>query len=364
MVSIDGAGEQLELTLGPLYHVVVDDRVSGPLTGRPARSYRSPPQALEDARCSRAAARPRRRASRRRPLAPSAGRRPASRRDRPRRARPAPRLTSADAPAPPGRRAACDTIGCRVCVCEQLCSRSSASPWSCRSSTSKSPGRARCSCASWPAASATRTCTRRRASIHPATPRRCSGTRARASSRRSARASTSLQVGDHVVTLFSPQCRECAHCLSPKTNICLAIRDQQGRGYLPDGRRDCREPASRSATSWAPRRSRSTRSCRRSRSRRSRRRRRSTAPACSPAGCRPVSARRCSRPRSSRARRASCSAPGWSASARSPARAAGRRADRLRRPLAGAPGDGPPPGRDRRHARRGGRDVSSRRSSR
>ena len=45
----------------------------------------------------------------------------------------------------------------------------------------------------------------------------------------------SLSVGDHVVTLFSPQCRECAHCESPKTNICLAIREQQGRGYLPDG---------------------------------------------------------------------------------------------------------------------------------
>ena len=44
-----------------------------------------------------------------------------------------------------------------------------------------------------------------------------------------------LAVGDHVVTLFSPQCRECVHCLSPKTNICLAIRDQQGKGYLPDG---------------------------------------------------------------------------------------------------------------------------------
>ncbi len=47
----DGGGEQLALTLGPLYHVVVDDRVSGPLTGRPTRSYRSPPQPLEDARC-------------------------------------------------------------------------------------------------------------------------------------------------------------------------------------------------------------------------------------------------------------------------------------------------------------------------
>jgi S-(hydroxymethyl)glutathione dehydrogenase/alcohol dehydrogenase len=41
--------------------------------------------------------------------------------------------------------------------------------------------------------------------------------------------------GDLVVTLFSPQCRECVHCLSPDTNLCLAIRDQQNQGYLPDG---------------------------------------------------------------------------------------------------------------------------------
>jgi S-(hydroxymethyl)glutathione dehydrogenase/alcohol dehydrogenase len=46
---------------------------------------------------------------------------------------------------------------------------------------------------------------------------------------------TSVRRGDHVVTLFSPQCRECLHCLSPKTNLCLAIRDQQNSGYLPDG---------------------------------------------------------------------------------------------------------------------------------
>jgi S-(hydroxymethyl)glutathione dehydrogenase / alcohol dehydrogenase len=45
----------------------------------------------------------------------------------------------------------------------------------------------------------------------------------------------SLALGDHVVTLFSPQCRECVHCVSPKTNLCLAIREQQNRGYLPDG---------------------------------------------------------------------------------------------------------------------------------
>jgi S-(hydroxymethyl)glutathione dehydrogenase/alcohol dehydrogenase len=46
---------------------------------------------------------------------------------------------------------------------------------------------------------------------------------------------TDLAVGDHVVTLFSPQCRECLHCRSDKTNLCLAIREQQNLGYLPDG---------------------------------------------------------------------------------------------------------------------------------
>jgi S-(hydroxymethyl)glutathione dehydrogenase/alcohol dehydrogenase len=45
----------------------------------------------------------------------------------------------------------------------------------------------------------------------------------------------SLAPGDHVVTLFSPQCGECVHCRSPKTNICLAIREQQNLGHLPDG---------------------------------------------------------------------------------------------------------------------------------
>jgi S-(hydroxymethyl)glutathione dehydrogenase/alcohol dehydrogenase len=44
-----------------------------------------------------------------------------------------------------------------------------------------------------------------------------------------------LAVGDHVVTLFSPQCRECLHCRSAKTNLCLAIREQQNLGFLPDG---------------------------------------------------------------------------------------------------------------------------------
>src|SRR5438132_42748 len=45
----------------------------------------------------------------------------------------------------------------------------------------------------------------------------------------------SVSPGDHVVTLFSPQCRECEHCLDPRTNLCLAIREQKGLGFLPDG---------------------------------------------------------------------------------------------------------------------------------
>jgi hypothetical protein len=61
------------------------------------------------------------------------------------------------------------------------------------------------------------------------------GHEAPASSRRSAEGVTSVAKGDHVVTLFSPQCGNCVNCRSGKTNICLAIREQQGKGYLPDG---------------------------------------------------------------------------------------------------------------------------------
>jgi len=45
----------------------------------------------------------------------------------------------------------------------------------------------------------------------------------------------SVAPGDHVVTLFSPQCRECVHCRSTRTNLCMAIREEQGKGHLPDG---------------------------------------------------------------------------------------------------------------------------------
>jgi S-(hydroxymethyl)glutathione dehydrogenase/alcohol dehydrogenase len=46
---------------------------------------------------------------------------------------------------------------------------------------------------------------------------------------------SSLRPGDHVVTLFSPQCDECVNCRSGQTNICTAIREQQNAGFLPDG---------------------------------------------------------------------------------------------------------------------------------
>jgi S-(hydroxymethyl)glutathione dehydrogenase/alcohol dehydrogenase len=45
----------------------------------------------------------------------------------------------------------------------------------------------------------------------------------------------SLAPGDHVVTLFSPQCRECVHCVDDRTNLCMAIRAEQNLGHLPDG---------------------------------------------------------------------------------------------------------------------------------
>ena len=46
---------------------------------------------------------------------------------------------------------------------------------------------------------------------------------------------TLVAPGDHVITLFAPECGECVHCRSGRTNRCVAIRDQQGLGYLPDG---------------------------------------------------------------------------------------------------------------------------------
>ncbi len=46
---------------------------------------------------------------------------------------------------------------------------------------------------------------------------------------------TSLAVGDHVIPLYTPECRQCKSCLSRKTNLCTAIRATQGKGLMPDG---------------------------------------------------------------------------------------------------------------------------------
>ena len=45
----------------------------------------------------------------------------------------------------------------------------------------------------------------------------------------------SLKKGDHVIPLYTPECRECEYCLNPKTNLCQAIRETQGKGLMPDG---------------------------------------------------------------------------------------------------------------------------------
>ncbi len=46
---------------------------------------------------------------------------------------------------------------------------------------------------------------------------------------------TSLKKGDHVIPLYTPECRQCEYCLSRKTNLCVAIRGTQGKGVMPDG---------------------------------------------------------------------------------------------------------------------------------
>ena len=46
---------------------------------------------------------------------------------------------------------------------------------------------------------------------------------------------TSVEAGDHVIPLYTPECRECDYCLHPKTNLCQKIRETQGAGLMPDG---------------------------------------------------------------------------------------------------------------------------------
>ncbi|MEN8161800.1 MAG: alcohol dehydrogenase catalytic domain-containing protein, partial [Myxococcota bacterium] len=46
---------------------------------------------------------------------------------------------------------------------------------------------------------------------------------------------SSVEVGDHVIPLYTPECRQCKTCLSGKSNLCTAIRATQGQGLMPDG---------------------------------------------------------------------------------------------------------------------------------
>ncbi|MFB0923635.1 MAG: S-(hydroxymethyl)glutathione dehydrogenase/class III alcohol dehydrogenase, partial [Alphaproteobacteria bacterium] len=46
---------------------------------------------------------------------------------------------------------------------------------------------------------------------------------------------TSVKKGDHVIPLYTPECRECSYCTSGRTNLCQAIRETQGKGVMPDG---------------------------------------------------------------------------------------------------------------------------------
>ena len=81
---------------------------------------------------------------------------------------------------------------------------------------------------------------------------------------------TTLRRDDHVIPLYTPECRQCKFCLSRKTNLCQQIRSTQGRGLMPDAHAAAsRSTASRSCTTWARRPSATTSSCPRSRSRRS-----------------------------------------------------------------------------------------------
>ena len=106
-----------------------------------------------------------------------------------------------------------------------------------------------------------------------------------------------------MITLFAPECGKCVHCLSPRTNRCVAIRDQQNAGYLPDG-------TTRLARDGEPLRHfmgtlhvRRVHGDARDRAREGRAaRRRSTAARRSRAASRPASARRSTRRRSSPAR--------------------------------------------------------------
>ena len=69
---------------------------------------------------------------------------------------------------------------------------------------------------------------------------------------------TSVQVGDHVIPLYTPECGECKFCKSGKTNLCQQIRETQGQGLMPDGTTRSIKTVSQSSITWAAQRSLNT----------------------------------------------------------------------------------------------------------
>jgi S-(hydroxymethyl)glutathione dehydrogenase/alcohol dehydrogenase len=79
----------------------------------------------------------------------------------------------------------------------------------------------------------------------------------------------SVKKGDHVIPLYTPECRTCPSCLSRKTNLCTAIRVTQGQGVMPDSTSRFSIDGKKSITTWAVPRSPISPCCRKSRWRRS-----------------------------------------------------------------------------------------------
>src|SRR5256885_14621319 len=66
---------------------------------------------------------------------------------------------------------------------------------------------------------------------------------------------TTVKKGDHVIPLYTPECRQCKSCLSRKTNLCTAIRATQGKGLMPDGssrRSEERRVGKECRSRWSP----------------------------------------------------------------------------------------------------------------
>lgn len=61
---------------------------------------------------------------------------------------------------------------------------------------------------------------------------------------------TSVKPGDHVIPLYTAECGECEFCRSGKTNLCVAVRETQGKGLMPDGTTRFLTTGNRFITTW------------------------------------------------------------------------------------------------------------------